>query len=79
MEQKDEGNEVTYDDPNYNFSNTFECGRNNTDVSYEQAHMDTGGNEYFMDILDHLNRYQDRHGQRLSSKKLIEAVLRVMI
>ena len=40
--------------------------------------MATEDNEYFTDILDTLNRYQDRHGQRLSSKKLNEAVLRVM-
>ena len=31
-----------------------------------------------MDILDTLNRYQDCHGQRLSSAKLKEAVLRIM-
>ena len=35
-------------------------------------------NEYFTDVLDTLNEYQDRHGQRLSSKKLREAVRRVM-
>ena len=35
-------------------------------------------NEYFTDVLDTLNKYQDRHGQRLSSKKLREAVGRVM-
>ena len=35
-------------------------------------------NEYFTDILDTLNEYQDRHGQRLSSKKLKKALLRVM-
>ena len=35
-------------------------------------------NEYFMDVLDTLNKYQDRHGQRLSSKKLREAVCLVM-
>ena len=29
-------------------------------------------------MLDHLNEYQDRHSQRLSSKKLKESVLRVM-
>ena len=40
--------------------------------------MATEDNEYFMDILDTQNRYQDRHGQRLSSKKLKKAVLRVM-
>ena len=31
-EQKDEGNEVTYDVPTFNVSNVFECGRNNTDA-----------------------------------------------
>ena len=31
-----------------------------------------------LDILDHLNGYQDHHGQRLYSKKLKVAVLRVM-
>ena len=40
--------------------------------------MATEVNEYFTDILDTLNEYQDRHGQRLSSKKLREAVRRVM-
>ena len=39
------------------------------------AHVD---NEYFTDVLDTLNEYQDRHGQRLSSKKLREAVRLVM-
>ena len=34
--------------------------------------------EYFTEMLDHLNEYNDRHGQRLSSKKLKEAVLQVM-
>ena len=40
--------------------------------------MTTEDNEYFSDILDTLKRYQDRHGQILSSKKPKEAVLRVM-
>ena len=40
--------------------------------------MTTEGNEYFTDILGYMNGYQDRHGQILSSKKLKEAVLRVM-
>ena len=31
-EQKGEGSEVTYDVPNFNVSNVFECGRNNPDV-----------------------------------------------
>ena len=32
-EQKDAGNEVTYDVPNFNIYNIFECGRNNPDFS----------------------------------------------
>ena len=40
--------------------------------------MATEGNEYFTDILDTLNKYQDRHGQRLSSKNIKEAVIRTM-
>ena len=64
--------------PNFNVSNVFECGRKNTDMSYERAYMATEGNEYFTDIIDHLNEYQDRHLQRLSIKNLKEAVLRVM-
>ena len=36
-------------------------------------------NDDFSDVLDTLNEYQDRHGQRLSSKNLREAVRRVMI
>ena len=62
----------------FNVSNVFECGRKNPDVSCERACMATEENEYFTDILDTLNKYQDRHGQRLSSKKLKEALLRVM-
>ena len=63
---------------NFNVSNVFECGRNNPDLSYEQAHMATEGEEYFTEMPDHLNGYNDRHGQILSSKFLKEAVLRVM-
>ena len=40
--------------------------------------MATEGSEYFTEILDTLNKYQDRHDQRFSSKKLKEAVLHVM-
>ena len=40
--------------------------------------MATEDNEYFTEILDNLNEYQDRHGQRLSSKKTREAVRFVM-
>ena len=40
--------------------------------------MATERNEYFMEIIDHLNKYNDRHGQRLSIKNLKEVVLRFM-
>ena len=40
--------------------------------------MATSDNEYFTDILDIINRYQDRQGQIFSRKNLKEAVLRVM-
>ena len=40
--------------------------------------MATSGDEYFTDILDHLNEYQDHHGQRLSIKNPREAVPRIM-
>ena len=40
--------------------------------------MATEDNEYFKDILENLNRYQDCHGQIISSKKLKETLLRVM-
>ena len=62
----------------FNVSNVFECGRNNPDVSGERECIATIDNEYFTEILDTLNEYQDYHGQRLSSKKLREAVRRVM-
>ena len=45
MEQKDAGNEVTYNVPNFNVSNVFEFGRNNPDMSYEIAYMATEVNE----------------------------------
>ena len=54
-EEKNEGNEVTYNVPNFNVSNVFKCRRNNPGVSYERAFMTTSGNEYFTDILDHKN------------------------
>ena len=47
-------------------------------MSCERACIATEDNEYFTDILETLNTYQDRHGQRLSSKNLKEAVLCVM-
>ena len=62
----------------FNVSNVFECGRKNPDVSCERAFMDIECNEYFTDVLDTLNKYQDHQGQRLSSKKLREDVRRVM-
>ena len=77
--KKDAKNEVACDVTNYfNVSNVFGCGRNNPDVSCERACMATEYNEYFTDIIDTLNECQDRHGQRLSSEKLKEYVLRVM-
>ena len=77
-EQKDKGNEVTYDVTNFNVSIVNERGRNNTDVSYERVYIATSGYEYFTDMLHRLNKYHDPHGQRLSSKKLKEAILHVM-
>ena len=77
--QKDAKNVVACDVTNYfNVCNVFGCGRNNTDVSCEIACMATEDNEYFTDILDTMHKYKNRHGQILSSKKLKEAVLRVM-
>ena len=75
-EQKYAENEVRYDVPyNFNISNAFECGGNNPDVSYKRAYMSTEREEYFTEMLDHPNEYNDRHGQRLSSKNLKEAFL----
>ena len=48
------------------------------DVTYERVYMATSGNKYFTDILEHLNEYHDNNSQRLSSKNIKEAVLRVM-
>ena len=62
----------------FNVSNVFECGRNNPDMSCERACMATGYNGYCTDVLDTLKKYQDRHGQIFSTKKLREAVCRVM-
>ena len=76
--QKDEGDEFTYDVPSSYVSNIFERGINNPDVSYEKAYMATSGHEYFTDIIDQRKEYHYRHSQRLSSKKLKEAVRRVM-
>ena len=64
--------------PNFYVSNVFAYGENNPDVSYERAYMATPSNEYFTDILDHLTKYHDNDSQRLSSKKLKEAVLPFM-
>ena len=77
--QKDAKNEVAYDVTNYlNVPNAWECERDNPDVQCERACMANVDNEYFSDILDTLNEYQDCHGQRLSIKKLREAVRRIM-
>ena len=77
--QKDAKNEVVCNVTNYlNVSNVFECGGNSPDVSCERACMATEDNENFSDILDILNEYQDCHSQRLSTKKLKEAVRCVM-
>ena len=65
--KKEVGNGVTYDVPNFNVSNVFECGRNNPDMPYERAYMAPSGNEYFLVMLDNLNKYHDRHSQKLSS------------
>ena len=65
--QKYAKNEVACDVTNYfNVSNVFECGRKNPYVPCERACIATEENEYFTDILDTLNKYQDRHVQRLS-------------
>ena len=40
--------------------------------------MATERDEYFTDIIDHLNGCQDHHSQRLSRKNLKEAVIQVM-
>ena len=66
---------------NFNAFNVFECTRKLLDrlgVSYERAYMATPKEEYFTEMLDHLNEYNDHHGQQLSSKKLRYAVIRVM-
>ena len=77
--QKDANNEVAYDVTNYlNVSNVWERGRENPDVKCEIACMANEDNDYFSDVLDTLNEYQDRHGQRLSIKNIREAVRRVM-
>ena len=44
-QKRNAGNEVTYDVPNFNVSNVFECGRNYPDVSYERVYMATSGYE----------------------------------
>ena len=61
-----------------NVCNVFECGRENPDVQCERACMDNVNNDYFLDVLDTLNKYRDHHGKRLSSKKLREVVGHVM-
>ena len=43
-EQKEAGNEVTYDVSSFNVSTIFECGINNPEMAYERAYMATSGN-----------------------------------
>ena len=77
--QKDAKNEVAHDVTNYlNVSNVWKCGRDNPDVQCERACMANVDNDYFPEVIDTLNEYQDRHSQRLSSKKLRESVGCVM-
>ena len=68
--------------PNYfNVFKMFECRRkllDRLDVPYERAYMATPKEEYFTEMLDHLNKYNDHHGQQLSSKNLQDSVIRVM-
>ena len=68
--------------PNYFIVfNIFEYRRkvlDRLDVSYERSYMATPKEEYFTEMLEHLNEYNDRHSQRLSSKKLRDVVIRVM-
>ena len=60
--QKDANNEVTYNVTNYfNVYNVFEYGRKHPEVSCERVYMATKENIF----VDTLNKYQDRHGQRL--------------
>ena len=63
----------------FNDYNVYECGRNNPEVQCERACMANVDNEYFSEILDTLNKYQDRHRKRLSSKNLREAICLVMV
>ena len=61
----------------FNVSNVFKCGSNNPAVSSERAYTVTEDNEYLTDVLDTPKKYQDRHGQILSTKNVKEAVRRV--
>ena len=78
-ELKDTKSEVTYDVPNgFKLFNVFEYGRKilyRLDVSYKRAYMAIPKEEYFTEMLDHLNEYNNRHGQRLFSKKIRDAVI----
>ena len=65
----------------FNAFNIFECRRkllDRLDVSYERAYMANPKEEYFKEMLDQLNEYNELHGKQLSSKKHQVAVLRVM-
>ena len=48
------------------------------DVSYERAYMVTLREEYFTEMLDHLTEYIEHHSKQLSSKNILEDVLRFM-
>ena len=80
--QKDVNNEVTYAVTNYvNAFNVLECGRKLLDrlgLLYERACMATPREALFMEMWNSLLRNNHLHGTPLSSKKLQEAVRRVM-
>ena len=68
--------------PNYlNVFNIFECRRKLLDifdVSYKRAYMATTKEKYFAEMLDHINKHNERHGEKLSSKTFRDAVIRFM-
>ena len=65
----------------FNVFNVFKCGRKILeiiDVSYKRMYMTTSKEEYFTEMLDHINEYNERYGKLFPSKKLLEDVFRVM-
>ena len=77
--QKDAKNEVACDVTNYfNVSNVFESGKTILTCHVKECAWLLKKMKTFKEIIDTLNKYQDRHGQRLSSKNLKEAVRRLM-